>query len=473
MATKDEKEKRGAPSVKRTGTSSHRSESGTSRRSSTQKSAQKSTRSASESTGTKKRESAPKSEKTSSAKSTSASSKSSEKESKITTSAKSGTSSAARSKKKKKSSTKTVLLRSAAVVLVVLIVVIIGTTSVDWSFTAIKQRINDIGPMTGSGSEYPLPISGSLSSRIDKIAGGYAVLTDTTLSIYNKAGKTAFSQAHFMANPAMHTNGHYAVVYDVDGKKYRLESPSGTIAEGSTELQICAANVSRCGRFTVITRGESYESLVFVKTRLGEDIFGWQSLDCYITAGALSDSGKRLIVTGISTADGILRSSIMVFDVDNNKLLAQQTFDNVLLYDVGFTTADYAFAVGDNAVILCTDDGDEITTLRNSSVSAYNIDSESGAVFCFSEVEGADEGTIIAYDTKGRERFTQTLTKAPISVCTSRNYICVLEQGALQSIGKDGTLLEKQSVTADAKGVAVLGSECIVMCNTVIAKVQL
>lgn len=366
-------------------------------------------------------------------------------------------------------------LKLSCVILGLVVIVAVATAVSGWSVGDIishsAQAISDWKAMQGSGEDFPVTLSGSLSVKQEKLASGIAVLTDTSLTVYSKNGNTARNQAHFMANPALAAEGNYAVVYDIGGDRWRFETAAKTLCTGEADYSIVSASVARSGYFVLVCSDDERHSAIYVYNRSGSKVFGWKSADYYITTAALSANGSYLTVCGLNAEGGILKSAVITFDVFGKKEIAREAFSDSLLLDVRYLKSGKAVVIGENSILTVSENGKKISVSHlNDYINSYDFDYDSGVVYCTSAVEGSLTKTLTALDTKGRERFSEEITCNVTDVCISSDYVCVLSQGfgALYTIG--GKQIKEFDVTVDAKKIAIIKDKAYILCNTVLRR---
>ncbi len=367
------------------------------------------------------------------------------------------------------------LIKLMAVVLFLVIFVSIWTGVTGWGvgdlFSHSVQTVKDWSAMSGKGDSFPITLSGSLSSKQEKLAGGLAVLTDTSLTIYSKNGHTARTQAHYMASPALAAESNYALVYDIGGDRWRLETATETLCTGEAEFDILSAAVSRSGYFALVCAGDKFHSNVSVYNTSGKKIFGWNCANYYITSAALSSSGKRLTICGLNAEGGLLKSAVYVFDVENEKQISLTTFTDELLLDVGYLKSGMAIVVGEQSIITVSKDGETVETAASGNkVTAYDFDYGSGLVYCTSPVEGSSITTITALDTEGRQRFSSEVSCNVTDIAISSDYVCLLSQGFGVAYTIGGKQIEEFDVTVDAKKIEIVKDYAFILCNTVLRR---
>ncbi len=367
------------------------------------------------------------------------------------------------------------LLKIGCVIVGLVLIVTIWTAVSGWSvsdlFSHSVQVVKDFGAFSGKGNDFPVTLSGSLSAKQEKIGSGIAVLTDTTVTVYSKNGHIARSQAHYMANPALSAESNYALVYDIGGTRWRLETASDTLCTGNADAPILHASVSRSGYFALVCNDADYHSSVSVYSKSGKKIFGWKCANYYITSSAINSNGTYLTVCGLNAENGLIKSAVYVLDITDRKEINVEEFSDELLLDIGYLKSGKAVIIGSQSVITVSENGKNIeSTPLEDSVISYDYDYSSGLVYCTSPVEGSGISTLTALDTEGRERFTQKLSCNITDTAISSDYVCVLAQGfaAVYSIG--GSEIKEFEVTVDAKKIELIDDYAYILCNTVLRR---
>ncbi len=483
---------RGSTSQTRGSSSGSASSKNTSSKSSSQKSA------SSKSTSSKNSSSKSSSPKNSSANSASSKSTSPKSSASRNTSSKSTSSKDSQKKTgsassgKRKSSRKSIIprgnddrsriIRTCIKLFLVLLAIILIVTAwrnrVEWSCTNIMQCAKDTPEMVGIGSGFPVSALGSDVLAEDEMAGGIAVLTDTAMAVYNASSKQVMNRAHYLGTPAMKTAGRYALLTDIGGTKYQLETVSGTLASGSTDMPVIGGAVSRGGRFAIITQGSSYStsklSMVEVFSRDGEPLHIWHSAFYYITEAALSPDGKYLAMAGVSAKDGILHSSIIIHRVGKEGTLREIELSGSLCLTLEYTNTGVLYAVCDNRLAVIDSLGENVELLGyNGTLQAYDISCDTGAAVYTSTSPDEASGMLTLYDSRGQLRWTKEVALHGIAVSLSSNGCCVLGRGSMNAYSLIGENLGSWSAAVSADDVLMLGSRAYMVEGISISQINL
>ncbi len=367
------------------------------------------------------------------------------------------------------------LIKLLCIIVFISLIVTIWTSVTGWSLRDLcshgVQSVKDFGTLSGHSSDFPLTLSGSLSIKQKEVGRGLAVLTDNSVSFYGRKGNLARNQAHYMANPTLAAESNYVLVYDIGGDRWRFETASSTLCFGKAESTILSGNVSRSGYFSLVCTDSERHSAVAVYDRSGSKVFGWKSADFYITASALSSSGKKLAVCGFNAEQGILKSTVIVFDVFGNKEISREFFSDSLLLDVGYLKSGKAIIIGEDNIITVSKDGRHFDSVDlKNDITAYDYSYNNGLVYCTSPIEGSSITSLVALDTNGNERFSQDITCNAIDVSISSDYVCVLSQGFVSAYTIGGKHISDYDTTVDSKKITVIRNNIMILCNTVLRR---
>ncbi len=363
------------------------------------------------------------------------------------------------SQKKEPSSITRTIIRLAAVIVLVFLVVAGYRNRTDLSCANLSQCGSDTMAMCGSGAGFPSTINGSHALSIDTIADScIALLSDTSLTMYDSSAKEAAVRNHFMSNPAMKTSGRYAVLFEIGSTSYRVESIAETILEGEAERAVIGCAVSRNCRFALVmqgsSKGESWLSSVDVFDREGNSIHKWHCAEWYITEAALSADGKYLAMAGVNAEKGDLTSAIIIQKVGSEEEVATYILSDNICMSLEYNNSGTLFAVGSNALTVVTDNGTaREDILYGGTLSAYDVCYDGGAVICSFDELGT---TAKVYDAYGRERCSYRVDGAVQNAALSDEACALLGDSTLTSIRLDGTLISTGECNATLGGLLLI-----------------
>lgn len=140
--------------------------------------------------------------------------------------------------------------------------------------TSLAEQLAGGFAELGSGSGYPMEISGVTVRQIKTMGNALLVLTDTHLHIYNKNGKLLREVQHDYANPVIKCSGSRIILYDPSSRILRVESKTKTVKEMTFDEPVLFAALSDQNDLAVITNTQRFLGQVIVyDNSLEEPVF--------------------------------------------------------------------------------------------------------------------------------------------------------------------------------------------------------
>ena len=221
---------------------------------------------------------------------------------------------------RKKRARQKLLLRLGIVVLIVLVIVLV---IINWS--SIIAPFKDAALDVGEGG-FPVELPGSAGYTLDELGENFYLLTDTYIYTYNSEGAKITDEQHGFQNPVSQANDKRVVVYDKNGKGFKLYSRTGEVFGNEVEDSIVFASIGNDERSAVVTTSTRYSNYLYVFNGEGKQIFRWASPDYKIMQTEFSKDDKSIFVTALGAKGGDLQLYLIRFDLDNAESHIWQTY---------------------------------------------------------------------------------------------------------------------------------------------------
>lgn len=351
------------------------------------------------------------------------------------------------------------IIKLLIVLALLLALVSVWRNRIDLSCANLTQCGSDTFAMCGTGNGFPSTINGSRAASIDSIAGsGIALLSDTSLTIYDNTAREAAVRTHFMSSPAMKTAGRYAVVFDMGSTDYRVDAAAENITTGDAERPLISCAVSRNCCYALVMQGssmgESWLSSVEVFDREGGSLHKWHCADWYLTDAALSADGKYLAMAGVNASGGELSSVIIIQKVGSKDQIADYVLQDNICLSLEYNNDGSLFAVGSSALTVVTDNGKTREDIAyEGTLEAYDVCYDGGVVICTSDELGT---TAKVYDARGRDRCSYRVESDVQNVSLSDEACVMLGDGMLTALRLDGTLISQTEANATIGGLLLI-----------------
>ncbi|MBQ1203509.1 MAG: hypothetical protein II363_02285 [Clostridia bacterium] len=250
------------------------------------------------------------------------------------------------------------LVRLFTLLLVCLLVV---TLWKNWDAVAPDKWWGNLqDSLAGSTGRYPVDVSGVNMKRLT-LSGKYTVtFSDSYLTYLDDNGGEVVRYACTYPSGLLSTAGQYVLLAEQDGRRFRLNTRSGVVFEGTAEYPIITAAVNAKGQMALLTQGpQGYTVQVIVYDRRGKVLYT-RSRNQQAVDVALSADGSQVGLLSVQATDGTLYSIVDVFSLSSTdtKPVCSHTVNNMLLYRLEYLGDTWLTAIGESgAVMLDTKDG--------------------------------------------------------------------------------------------------------------------
>lgn len=348
--------------------------------------------------------------------------------------------------------------------LIVLIAVLIAA---NWS--KIIAPFKDAALDVGKGG-FPVDLPGSADYVLDNLGDNFCLLTDTYFYTYNTDGAMISNIQHGMQNPAMSSNRKRALIYDRNGREFRLYSRTGEVCSGSTEDTIDFAEIGSSERFAVVTKSTKYSNCLYVFNGEGKQIFRWASPMYLIDRVRFSDDDNSIYAAVCGAENGELQYYIMRFDLNNAEGSIWQTYmGSHMVYSLEYS-ADGIFAVSAGGLAVLDRDSGEITAQTTFLKEVAQI--PTGGVRALLLKDSSGEEVLTVYDEELQP--AAALSAGTVTrVRTSGDKLYVLADRKLTVYDK--TLKEVGSYELDDvySDMIIIGGSAYLLCFNTVQQVTL
>ena len=162
---------------------------------------------------------------------------------------------------------------------------------------------------SGIHGNFPIVSAGGTELVFSKMDGGFALVDDSKFYIYDCDGKCVAEKQHMFTNPVINTSGKKALIYDLGGNAFTLESKYKTIYTKTTENPILMAALSSNDIAAVVTKSDKFLAQLDIYNTDGICIFTYKSSDSRIIGVTFCSDG--CIVTTLGAGGGQIYSGLI------------------------------------------------------------------------------------------------------------------------------------------------------------------
>lgn len=350
---------------------------------------------------------------------------------------------------------------AAAVIVLVLCILVFAVTSgnmMNIESCANWLQYDVLG--TGSSDGYPVLISGSevSSGNITKLGSKIVYASNSNIVALDSSGNQIFSRQHSFSTPVLVGNGTRALVYDLGGKGYRIDSLDSVVYESNGDMQIITGDMGANGSYAIVTQHDEYLSYMRVYNASNQEVYTYSFSEYYINAVSVSDDGTKIIASGISAKNGDPVSAVYYLSITDETPLEFFEIDNTVVYSVEYLKSDKVAFVGNNSCGVIDLSKKEV--VRNSyndmELTAYDIDRDLQSIVVSLSRNGDGRlCTICYYSSSGQIETSFDTDCRIISLDAYSNKIGVIDNGTARLFDKSGSEIYNTDAGADAAALVM------------------
>lgn len=329
------------------------------------------------------------------------------------------------------------------------------------------------------GGNFPYTLEGEkISSNNIKInRRSIFALSDTNLEILNTSGKSIRKSPHNFSNPKLKLNGLRAVVYDIGGKHFKIESVPKTIFEKETEKEIIAAAISCTGTYSIVTRSTSHLSELKVYNKQNVEKYCYSFSDYYITDTDLNISGSHGVISGISAENGEIISEIYLLDFKKETPQEKFRFVNNMVTEISVLSNGNILAIGDKYTSFINPKSKKVQNYyyNEKILKFYDINKYDGICFCISSsINEINNDEIVYLDINGKEIIKFETSESFSSISQRKNKILCLSFNKVILYDISGKNNEYMNSIHHAKKIILLShSKALLLTSHTINKISI
>lgn len=336
---------------------------------------------------------------------------------------------------------------------VVLLVVLFAAYRDGTGFDILRRYLH-YGRAEQAGGETVYHYDAASKNRFALLGESLAVLSDASLSLYNRAGEEVWSTPVTMTAPALVSGGGRAVAYDVGGTSLYVIDQSGLLLElpTSEEEPYISATLSQDGELAVTAQKKGYKGCVKVYDRaLGPaPYFEFKSSQRFVLDGYIF--GDHLAAVTLGQENGVFVSNIVLYKMPETEPAADYSISGGLVAAVGELEGRLA-TVSDTALTFANAGG-EITgaySYSGSYLREYDLGGTGFAALLLNRYRSGSVGQLVTVDKNGEVLGSLDVREEVLSISASGRYLAVLYADRLAVYNPDLQPYATLQGTGDAR----------------------
>ena len=328
---------------------------------------------------------------------------------------------------------------------------------------------------------FPTEIEGqanTVDENIKILGGDPVILSGTSFNVFNSFGKLLRTEKHNLAVPKFKIGGIRAILYDVGGKNFQIQSVAKTLFKSRSNENIISSDIAESGNYALLTESHGYLSEVKIYNHENTEKYKYFFSECHACDVSVHPTENKCLISGITFSNGKINSLIYALDFKSEKPENIFSLDENTVMHVHYFQNGNILAVGDKYAAVINPKTKHIQKFDYNNLGYfkfYSFTKEYGAVLCFSESLGKkNDDKLILLDNFGKtgNPIQTNATLKKISHC--KNRIAGLSNEKILVYNLEGHF-EKEIKTSQNFSNIVLGSDSLVYAtaNTTFDRVKI
>lgn len=321
----------------------------------------------------------------------------------------------------------------------------------------IFENVQNLTALIGSGG-YPAEINSTEVLNAVSRGNYYYVLTDTRLNAYSNGGKEIYSYSHGFENPVLKTSKTRAMVFSQGGTEAYIYNLAEFKNAVSTEKEIITANISDSGTYALVTRSDSYASVVSVYNKNDKLVYEWYSSEDTVNNVAVSPNGKKIAVSAFNATSGDYSAKVCVLSFDSATAEYTESYSGSPVYGID-TMSNAGFSViTENGIQFIKWSKFQKEEYKNDYSAAMFRSASGGSVAVFNRSSDKTDNRIAVFNSKGKLK-SEFEFKGIISDIEIRGgHIYCISDTYVYLLSENGEVLRKAECGFGAVRISVTGT---------------
>ncbi len=336
--------------------------------------------------------------------------------------------------------------------------------------TGLSEKLSNSFVKIGSGTGFPITLNGDSVCDIENFNDCVATLSDTYFEVFNLHSKEMLSEQHGFSDPVLKVAFERALIYDRNGKEYKIYNLSEKLISKKIKEEIITAEIGRNGTFAIVTDSKKSASKLYVYNKNNEELFSWESQEGMINSVAVSDSGDTVALTTLKVKGGKYCSDVIIFDIKTEKKI----------YNNEYKALSYSVAASDLGYVLCTEDG--VVSISEETLSEKSLLKNKPTIFMKSDrfgvvctegiVNSDSDEKMLLFKEEDKEFFSGEAS-SPEFISLSEDQIAYSSDGWIYVLNMNGETVYKYELESSQNKFVIIDKSIFVLNNMVLNEVKL
>ncbi len=344
--------------------------------------------------------------------------------------------------------------------------IILASLTIILVVTGAAKKITDTDKISQGLAEFMgiqekdsgFPVSFSTNDILDVEAKGsdLYVLTEKFLTPVNKKGETLAAQQIAYAQPALYTNGDYAIVFDRLSDKYTFIDKKGKTEQKTDKNgnKILNARVTHKGEILLSLGSDSCASILHAIDKKGEDMLVWSCAEEYIISFDMS--GDMIYCGALGAFGGEIYTKIYVLEMGREEPLCQYTLPSAACIELNHIASGKFSVLCDDGIYIFDAKKDDVLTdkiMFSSELISYDTDSQGNIAVICKDKEAFSNNLLSVYNSGGKIDYSLSVDDNITDVSLSDGAVYLLYPDKIKTVTSGGKIGQELYFTGKCTGV--------------------
>ena len=306
------------------------------------------------------------------------------------------------------------------------------------SYDKVYYMVKDISYINSFSETRPSTLSYSRpfsNQDFSVFKNGLCIAGDGEIKFFTSTGRVTMSQGSDFTNPKICSSNSSVLIYDQGRYGFKVYNSFVSIYSEALDYPISSADMATDGSFCVVTKSESYASVVRVYDEM-QRLESTISRNDYVISVDMSDNGKYIAVVSLDASGGESVTTLTVFERGKSNSKSTVSINDEIPYTASFIAGDRIALICSDAAYVYDLNGRRQSNTEYSSPLADFALCDGGFALLFRD-SSIDSGyTLSVYGDNGNRISTHAINTHVSDVEMQENYVYLLLDGEVRRIDK-------------------------------------
>lgn len=318
---------------------------------------------------------------------------------------------------------------------------------------------------------FPIKLSNTTGYQVGTLENSLAVVDDSHFYIYASNGVKSVDKQHSFGKPILFSNSKKALLYDMNGKQFQLESKYKTIYSKATTDGIIFGRIAQNDNVALVTGSDGFVAAMTVYNSTGEPFYTWKSASERIIDVAFTGGGDGCVVTTFGASGGRLVSKLHRLSFDKKEAVWESENLDTLIISTQIRSDGKIVAFGDTQTAYFDKDGKQLSSYAYSSRFVDYAASGTTTALLFRNDERRSSSLLIATDTI-EKTIAIPISGAADKIIVDNESVLIMSENTITAYSTAGEVLSSAEISDEYTDFYKLGEHIFLLGYTDINRID-